>query len=626
VACRLQRVGLDSIPKTTMLSKDTKNTRGAERPAPPSEAGAAEAILKALVKLVNGRKIYAANNPRLEQFRDEFESALHRWFERADDLVLTIEQFAIKVGEDVVYENASRDESLAFILFKDGIGEITLLPRAVGAETDALVRILADELYGTASDEDVVTRFWNADFESITYRVLDDYLAGEFGAGGADAAAGRCEETSDHAELLPSLADKGRVVVDRSEALVSIDTYLRGVVENHHPGADPREQEAAYQRLLRSAFGVPAEETALYTAELDRERAEDGIAAFVESVLVFTLLSDNPSAVRDVYSIVERLVEYAATERRIPTLMRLARHLREFSAREGVPDPVRRFCEKQRARVTSPALATEFLDAVATGAAPDEALAYAIEVGPAAIDPLVRVLHRCDDAFTHRRLCDTLITVAGDSLPAVLHRLDVDHPEVALDAVYMARRAGLPALSPRIRQLAFYPDARVKLEMLQWVSARNDADSTDVLLSSLADLDKRVRLKVLEVLAERPEPRVRATLTELAFEKDLGERAADEQDALFRALGRVGDANTAAQLRTFVEKRKLGLGRSHEHKLLALRALEHIRSEAALELITRLCDDGNEPVRLRAQRAREALTALLRGEPAVTGARAEARP
>ncbi len=610
-----------------MQTKDTKSPGAAERPAATRQDTAVDAVVKALVKLVNGRKIYADNNPRLEQFRQEFEAALQRFFEQEDELVLAIDQFAMRWNDRVVYENVRREDSLAFILFKDGIGEITVQPKAVGKETTALIGILADELHNVTSDEDVVTRFWNADFQHITYRVLDDYLANEFGAGGATAdGAGKSDETSDHEELLPSLADKGRVIIQHSASLVSIDTMLREMVSRHHHDADEREQEAQYQRTLRASFTVPAEEIALYSAEIERERNEDGVIAFVDAIFVFMLLTDNPSAVRDVASIVERFVTFALEEKNPVTLEGLARFIREFSEREDLPESVKTFCAGMRAQVASPALASAFLDELtAADASADVALSYAAEVGAAATDALVRTLHRIDAGPLHRRICDTLIAVAGEKLAPVLDRFDVDHPEVALDAVYLAKAIRIPSLSPRLRQLAFYPDSRVKLEMLGWVIERNDPDSTEVLLASLNDPDKRVRLKVLEALLERPQARVREVLAGIAFGRELAERSADEQDAIFRTLGRVGDAGTVTQLRAMVERRKIGLNKGNEPKLLALRALENIRDSSALELVARLAEDPNEAVRLRALRAKDAMAAAL-AAPSGAAAKGEKRP
>ena len=139
------------------------------------------AILQSLSKFIHGKKIYAKNNPTLEAFASEFRSGVESFFADQDELVLTIEQYAIKWFDTVVYENDKREGSLAFVLYKDGIGELTLQSTISNDELDRFVDIIKDEIHSFSSEEDVVTRLWKADFENISYRVLDEYLVGEFG-------------------------------------------------------------------------------------------------------------------------------------------------------------------------------------------------------------------------------------------------------------------------------------------------------------------------------------------------------------------------------------------------------------------------------------------------------------
>ncbi len=601
--------------------KDTKPNATVEAQAPPEHVAAAEQVLKSLTKLVAGRKIYAANNPRLEQFRGDLGAAMRKFFEYEDELVLDVEQFVIRWCDSVVYENPRREESLAFLLFKDGVGELTFQPRSVGDEVDRLVEMMADELHSLGGDEDIVTRLWNANFEHIRYRVLDDYVAEEFGAGAADGSnEARSDETSDHAELLPdhpSFAEKGRVIVDQSATLGSIDGYLRGIAGQHHHKGDDGEREASYQRTLRSCFNVTGDETALYRTELEREKTEDGVAAFTDAIIVFTLLVDT-TAVRDVVAVVERLIEFALHEKNPATLERVVRLVKEFRAREDLTDSVRKFCDKELSRLADPDLVALFLERSVGENTADAGVAYATVVGAPALDPLVKTLHRAEGPVLHKRICDAILAIAGETpqdVVDIIDRLDVDHPEEAIDAVYLAKSLKVKALTPRLRELVFYPDARVKLEMLGMVAADDDADATQLLLQSLNDLDKRVRIRVLEALAARVEPKVREKLSEIAFAKDLAERAPDEQEAIFKALGSVGDTHTVDQLRSLLEKRKLiHLGKGNDSKLLAIKALERIRDKSALDVLTRLCEDSSEAVRLRAQRAKEHHAAALAGK------------
>ena len=84
------------------------------------------AVFSSLSKLVLGKKIYAKRNPTLLKFASEFDAALHDLFIDEDELVVSIEKDTIRWDGHVVYENDRRDESIAFLLYKDGIGEISI--------------------------------------------------------------------------------------------------------------------------------------------------------------------------------------------------------------------------------------------------------------------------------------------------------------------------------------------------------------------------------------------------------------------------------------------------------------------------------------------------------------------
>jgi HEAT repeat protein len=153
--------------------------------------------------------------------------------------------------------------------------------------------------------------------------------------------------------------------------------------------------------------------------------------------------------------------------------------------------------------------------------------------------------------------------------------------------------------------------------MLGWIAQHDDADTTNLLLASLGDLDRRVRIRVLEALCDRREPRVRERLTEMAFAKDISERSNDEQEAIFKTLGHVGDASTVVHLRALVEKRRLlPIVKGPDMKLLAIRALERIHDAGALEILTRLSEDPADAVKNRAQRAHQSLSSAMAGSPA----------
>ena len=136
-----------------------------------------------------------------------------------------------------------------------------------------------------------------------------------------------------------------------------------------------------------------------------------------------------------------------------------------------------------------------------------------------------------------------------------------------------------------------------------------------MLLSAMGDEEKRIRLRAMEVASSKNDDQIRQYLSELAFGKGDADRGSDELEAVFKALGRVGNAGTVEELRKFAEKKSfMQFGKQRENKFLAIRALEHIHSPASVGFLKQLTEDSNTLVQTRAKRAYDSLSSSMRAE------------
>jgi hypothetical protein len=446
--------------------------------------------------------------------------------------------------------------------------------------------------------------------------VLDDYLSVEY----AEARPGEKDApdtgTIDHPEMLPSLADKGRVIVQRTDPLESIDGYLKNLIMRTCTSSEKTEQEAYFQSMVGSFFTVGSEEIAIYQEQLRQESQEDNLSSFVETVLVFTLLHDNPSAVRDVTGVIERIVEYAVADISPHTLRRIIALVNDFKQEQQLPESVVAFCDRIIAKVSEVSVIQALGERLKFwNNDTEEILEYFTAVGRPVVNPLLIVLHNVEGDKLHKKICDVLITVAGDDITDVIEMLDIDNSEVAYDAVYIANRIGMVKMTPKIKELLFYPDLNVKEEILKLVARVDDPSSVELLLGAMTDENKQIRIHAMEAAAKKDDPRVLERLTEVAFSKELSERVSDEQELIFQVLGQIGDAGTVEELKKFVEKKSIPyFGKSRENKFLAIRALENIKSPASLNLLKKLAGDSNEVVKKMAERSLETLQKAMREE------------
>jgi HEAT repeat protein len=588
---------------------DTPDTQSTNDERVSEEHGGLENvrdILNALVKFIHGKKIYAKNNPTLVKFAKEFDAALQKFFQAESELVLAIDRHQIKWRDAVVYENEKRDESIAFLLFKDGIGEISILSAVTFNELEKLVDLLGNEVHNFKADEDVVTKFWKADFDKISYRVLDEYLVGQFGEGRPDDAAQTPLESEDHQDL-PSFQDKGRVIIEHRDSLESITAYLDTLVDQSFPAATSDERETHFQSMAEYLFQVSSQELRTCQNELDREKDDDVLIAFQKAIIDFTLLNDNPSVVRDTMNILECVVDYLLTEAKPNALGACLHGLRRFQTEKGPAETVKTFLQGLEDKLTK----TEFLVALAnrlsdvTGS-PEEVFGYYKIVGKKSLPTICAMLEDLDGVRLHRLACDTLIEVAGEDVVEAMEKLRIDVSQVAQDMVYLIEKTGTKKLPDLVEELMYYPDNRVREEVIGFLVKADTPDSASLLVKLMDDADKQIRMKTLLAVESSTSPIITNKLIAMAFDKDLSKKAIDEQESIFKVLGKLAGESILPDLADMAEKKALfmfGKQQTKQSKLLVIRALENMKSAAAGDLLETLARDQNDLVKSRARRA-----------------------
>ena len=576
--------------------------------ADPRLTAKVSAILQALSKFIHGKKIYAKNNPTLDRFASEFRTAVEDFFSDQDELVISIEQHAITWNDVVVYENAKREGSLAFVLYKDGIGELTFLSSIDFEELDAFVDIIKEELHSFASAEDVVTRLWKADFENISYRVLDEYLVGEFGEGNReDEGHPTPLESEDHPDL-PSLNDTGRVLVCSDGNLVSLADYLQQLAV--HSVTKHRDMEQSFQDLMESFFTVSSEELRIVQEEILEENKHEKLSWFLETILDFTLLADNPSAVRDVSNVIGAITDYIVAEGDPRHMAHVLTTLRQFSDNNEMPIDVRGFI----AELESKLVADSVLDGLAKKMTHARAVASVLEylqaVGPPAVPRLCGLLETLDGAQVHKEICRTLMAIAPEEMTSIIERLDMDKPHVARDVVYMIQASGTSEIPELIRELMYYPDTQVRTEVVTFLQGMGDDEAAGLMAKLLTDEEKAVRMKALAAAEWLHHPLTTAKVVEIAESKELVERSVDEREHVLRAFAVLDPDGALAKIKVMLEKRSFfsfGKAQAKDEKLIAIRALECIGGPQAERLLAKLAEDASNLVQSKARRALESV-------------------
>jgi hypothetical protein len=533
------------------------------RPAAPADLRNLEkvrAVFASLGKYVSAQAIYQSNNPSLIKFANAFEQAFRSFFESENELILAVQQYRMVWRDQVVYDIGCNTESLAFLLFKDGIGEISILSTVKKDELEQFACLLKNALYSPAVQFDTATALWNAEFPNIFYRVLDEQSDGADGAGDGSGSSRKEEplRANDHQNITTD--DTTRTSHHSDALLENLGTYLDLIAEQECRRSDPAEKERRLQRVLADHFAIDTDALARWKSATRATHENDDLIAFLRIMFDFMRARSAPPVVRDITDTVERLVHYIRDEGHVTTL-------------------------------------------IATLELPGDILRYLHIVGEKSVPALCELMARSTDPSLHEKGCATLIDVAGADILRIIETLDVSNPYLAQDVVDLMSRSSLKEIPPVIDRMIASSDPNIRRCVVGCLVHVASEAAAERLTALLKDGNQSVRVKTTELIVTFPHPVIIAEVTAICFSEEAVFKPADELERLFRALGKLAGESALPQIRNAIERKYYlpsGKSRSKRDKLLAVTALRYIPGQHARGLLDKLSTDADNLVRTKA--------------------------
>ena len=551
---------------------DPHAAAGADRPQPPVDPTLVEEALRAVSAALRSYRLYAGQGPMLERFVDGARAKILPLWETLPQVKLEIDEQSMRWEGVRVYPAGDSGHELAFLFYKDGIREITLL-QGFENEVGTLLRVLGTAPQVKQEEDDLLTLLWQEDFSSFQYRNVEsavetgEYESGETPVPGEPVSP---EAVRSDAAQPPT----GITPQDFQETLYFLD-------------------EAELQRL---ADDVRLEtERDLWEAVLTAlyDRIEDGsperqgrILGLMAEVLPSFLGS---SDFRRANALLGEIAELASRPGVLsPPALRQVRELfSQLAGGEAIAQLVKVF-EEGPETLRDPAVSALF------EYFPPEALAPLSRASATITRPDVR---RAFEAVVER--------LANDNREEVVRLLGSDDPQMAAAAARWAGQLGVGAATNTVVKLLQHPEAPVRVAAIDALVALKAAVAGKSLEGLLEDPERDVRMAAARALAALEYSTARGALEAALQGKRL--RAADrsEKIAFFEAYGRLGGAEAVPLLDKTLNARGgwLGKGESAEIRACAALGLARVRHPSARAALTAAASDADPVVRSAVARA-----------------------
>lgn len=149
----------------------------AEAPAASAAGDALRAevqeVVRGLAKALRTHLLYEGHGPALQQFLDSLRERMRRLWALAPSFVVTVDEREIHWEGAAVHHGEER-ESLPFLLYRDGVREVTFRRGFEEEELQVLVELLAQAQRERGEDkDDLLTLFWEHDWLHFHYRYVE---------------------------------------------------------------------------------------------------------------------------------------------------------------------------------------------------------------------------------------------------------------------------------------------------------------------------------------------------------------------------------------------------------------------------------------------------------------------
>ncbi|HEU0013991.1 MAG TPA: HEAT repeat domain-containing protein [Longimicrobium sp.] len=554
-------------------------------PVPPADPGAfspqphparhdVQEVVRGLGKALRAHLLYEGSGPALDRLMEGLVERFGQLWQSLTHLPLQVEEREIAWEGAPVLQAEERD-GLPFLLYKDGIRELSLHPGFEQADLAAFIDVLARVQRVRNDEEDLLTLMWERDWEALRYRYVEVLADGVV-----------LPQTSG-AELAPVPAET-RAADPSPAATVSAEDFRESLYFLDE-GEMRRLQADLRREMGRDLWDGVTD------ALFDRlqDGADDRQERVVEvlSDLLPTLLASGRLA--QATRLLGELVNVATGGR--PLHPRVTRALRGLFEQLGQPATL--------------AELVRTVEEAGGGVSAEELGALLGYFPPDALRPLLHASGTAAGTPTRQALLQAAERLARAN-PAALRALAQDADEaVAAGAARLAGRLRVAEAAPELTALLGRPQPALRLAAVEALQELRSPLASGALQRALDDGDRDVRVAAVRALAALGYTPAKAPVEAALHSRRLAEADLTERIAFFEAYGALaGPAGITLLERVLNGKRWGGRRESPETRACAARGLGRIRHPNAERLLSAAAADPEPVVKaaavqaLRAQR------------------------
>jgi len=456
-----------------------------EQDAESRKIAGVRGMVRLLVKTQKAQRLYDSKNAVSERLELDLFERLSAFVSEEGEVQLAVLESQLRCEDEVVFESPDRTDSLAFLLYRDGIRRLSFSPGLELQELRAFLRCVNRVALLTNDQEDLVTLLWEQDFHSIRYFAIEELT---------------------RSESYPRLSDQ------------------LATGEARDAGGGGASAEAVSLDLKQPVSTVPVEACRLGPEEIEamqKELALEERAPFRQLVselaLELVLLEDDEDQQGEILEEIVEIADRLIADGDVAELLGMHEHIEGLANMifRGAPSAQRLSSELTRS-LLEPERFERLMERVERVHAPrPEALTVCLaRLGSSASRLLLPWMGRFSSPPYRRAVTGALLFLENGGLgilreglpmgpPPVEPQERLRHRQLVREVVYALSRHSPEKALPLLTRLLSSPDPETRCESFLAASRCPDERVLSLCLERLMDSDPEVRTTALDTLVKR---------------------------------------------------------------------------------------------------------------------------
>jgi len=544
------------------------------------------------VKALRSFQLYDELNPVRKRFVNNLREAFEALWQEVEGVNLSVDEDAISMAGEQVYQNSSRSDSLAFLLYKDGIRDVTILPGVEGPELENILGVLQRaKMLQTAEADDILTMLWEEDLAFFKCQSVDQITEG--------AATPTAQSLEDRADL--SQVYQAEIESEDAEADEEAGEEAGAAEDEPSP---PK----VGQDFSPALYGLDPDETEELRRQLESEMSRD--LRYDVLTALFDRLEEvgYPERKSEILTILRELLPTFLSGGDVASAAGVLEELATVRAEPGIlDDALQGECDALLDDLPSAETLSELVRGIQDGTidVPVDVLGHFLQFLRAdSLAVLLQASGQEETSALQETLRKAVYGIAqknGEAVVSLLHDTD---PTVVAGAVRLVGEMGMTDAAVQVSGLLMHSEVAVRIAVVESARLLKEDVLTDTVVGALSDDESDVRVASARALVtlgyEAAGPVLEASVTG----KEIRQADLTEKIVIFESFGVLGGSGAVDVLSDLLNKKGfLGRREPSEIRASAARGLGKVGLPGAKEALQVSQNDDDAVVRTAVRRA-----------------------